>query len=139
MHDTLSRPKQVIRTVLHLSPAVTTAALMTAQAHHMPLGLWLEDLVVQGCGADVETQTQRRLAFLMVSELFAHVASNCPGALTGRWKLLHERCLLESELWRFPAVTVAEVEAGADCQPFLDVSRLRERWPALVANVWLNA
>lgn len=138
--QTLIKPShQPVRTVLHLSPAVTSAALVQAQRHRQGLGEWVEGLVVQTCASDETTQSERRLAELMSIELFAHVASNCPGALQGRWRLLFDRCMQDEALWRYPEVSLEEAEAGADCQPVLDIGELSRRWPHLVASVWLVA
>ncbi|MDN3918723.1 hypothetical protein [Roseateles violae] len=126
-----------IRTVLHLSAATATAALLQAQRQQQPLGEWLESLVVQGCSRLDEQRLADRLSELMTVELFAHVASNCPGALTGRWKLLFERCLQESALWHYPQVSLEDAEVGVDCQPSLNARALLKRWPQLMSSVWL--
>lgn len=100
----------------------------------------MESLVVRNCanGADENlTHAEDRLSDLMTVELFAHVASQCPGAFMSRWKLLFERCLQEPALRQYPTVTLKEVEASEDCQPTLDAGRLLRRWPVLVAGVWL--
>jgi len=99
MHTLLNPAHQPVRTVLHLSPAVTSAALTEAQRHQQGLAEWVERLVVDSCAAS-DDRLERRLSELMSVELFAHVASNCPGALVGRWRLLFDRCLLEPALWR---------------------------------------
>ncbi len=137
MHTLLNPVHQSVRTVLHLSPAVTSAALTEAQRQRQGLAEWVERLVVDSCVAN-EEHLERRLSELMSVELFAHVASNCPGALTGRWRLLFDRCLLEPTLWRYPEVTLEEAETmGTDLQPTMDAAELLRRWPALVASVWL--
>ena len=136
--QTLIKPRhQPIRTVLHLSAAVTSAALVQAQRRRQGLGEWMENLVVQTCSSDEVTETGRRLSELMSIELFAHVASNCPAALQGRWRQLFDRCQQDEALWRYPEVSLEEAEAGADCQPLLDAGELSRRWPQLVASVWL--
>ena len=124
---------------MHLSPTVTMAALVQAQRQDLVLGEWLENLVVQNCADAPDVTAAHRMSDLMPIELFAHVAGNCPGAFTGRWKLLYERCLQLPELWRYPDVTLEEAEAGADTQPTLDLRALMQRWPAMVASVWLLA
>lgn len=137
MHPLLNPTHQPVRTVLHLSPAVTSAALTEAQRHRQGLAEWVERLVVDCCTTGDE-HLERRLSELMSVELFAHVASNCPGALTGRWRLLFDRSMLEPALWRYPELTLEEAEtAGTDLQPTLDAAELLRRWPALVASVWL--
>lgn len=136
--QTLIKPScQPVRTVLHLSPAVTSAALVQAQRHRQGLHEWMEGLVVQSSATDSAAQDERRLAELMSMELFAHVSSHCPGALQGRWRLLFDRCAQDEALWHHPQVTLEEAEAGADCQPVLDVQALARRWSHLVASVWL--
>jgi hypothetical protein len=136
MTQRFESPAQSVRTVLHLTPAVTTAALVSAQRHGMSIGRWLEGLIVHGCVADLATPSSQ-LRDPLALELFAHVASYSPGLLTGRWRLLLDRCRLDDELWQYPNVTVDEAEAGEDCQPYLDVEALRRRWPALVAGAFL--
>lgn len=136
--QTILKPScQPVRTVLHLSPVVTSAALVQAQRHHQGLKEWMEGLIVQNCATGETSQSERRLAELMSIELFAHIASNCPGALQGRWRLLFDRCAQDETLWRYPEVTLEEAEAGADCQPILDVTALSRQWSRLVASVWL--
>lgn len=99
MQTLINPSQQPVRTVLHLSPAVTTAALLQAQRQRQGLREWMEGLVVQTCASDETTQSERRLAELMSIELFAHVASNCPGALQGRWRQLFDRCMQDEALW----------------------------------------
>lgn len=137
MQTILKPSRQPVRTVLHLSPVVTGAALVQAQRHRQGLKEWMEGLIVQNCTSDETGQSERRLAELMSIELFAHIASNCPGALQGRWRLLFDRCAQDETLWRYPTVTLEEAEAGADCQPVLDASALSRKWSGLVASVWL--
>lgn len=115
------------------------AALVQAQRQDLVLGEWLENLVVQSCADAPDVTAAHRMSDLMSIELFAHIAGTCPGALTGRWKLLFERCLQVDGLWRYPVVTLEEAEAGADTQPTLDPRALMQRWPELVASVWLLA
>lgn len=137
MNHVIAKRQEPVRTVVHLSAAVTCAALVEAQRSQQGLGEWLEGLVVHASGAGTEAQADRRLGDSMTVELFAHIASHCPGAFVGRWRLLFERCKLDPELWRYPELTVDEVESGEDCQPVLDAAALLKRWPELVAYVWL--
>ena len=137
MQNLIERRQQPVRTVVHLSPAVTSAALVEAQRHRQGVGEWIEGLVVQATVAGEGELAERRLGELMTVELFAHIASNCPGALVGRWRLLFDRCNLDPDLWHYPQLTLDEVEAGEDCQPVLDAAALLRRWSALVASVWL--
>ena len=67
---------------------------------------------MQNCTTGETVQHERRLAELMSIELFAHIASNCPGALQGRWRLLFDRCSQDATLWRYPEVTLEEAEAA---------------------------
>jgi hypothetical protein len=127
-------PTQSVRTVLHLSPSVSVAAIVCAQRRGLRMQEWLDKVVVDACaGGDAENGRAGTLTDEMTIELFAHVASQSPGLLTGRWKLLFERVLLEDTLWDYSTQTLDELEEQPDCSARLNVERLRRQWPQLVA------
>lgn len=123
--------------MLHLSPTVTVAALRSARRQDMNLSQWLEYLVMDGALTDADSQDTHHLGHLLAVQLFAHIASTSPGTLAGRWKLLFERCKLTPELWHYPNLSLAEIEAGEDDSPKLNSEVLLRLWPTLVSNVWL--
>jgi hypothetical protein len=134
----LPQPTQAVRTTLHLSPAVSVAALVAAQRRGLRLREWLDQVVVNAVttGEDVDASAQRELTDATVS-LFARMAARSPELLEGRWRLLYEHVRLDDSLWTYPDVSLDDVESGADCSAVLDVAQLRRRWPELVAASFL--
>lgn len=132
------QPTQAVRTMLHLSPAVSVAALVAAQRRGLRLREWLDQVVVDavsGPRAD-DDSAQRVLSDATVS-LFARLATRSPELLEGRWRLLYERVRLEESLWVYPRVTLDDVEHGVDGSAHLDEAQLRRRWPELIAGAFL--
>jgi hypothetical protein len=125
-----------VRTVLHMSPAVMAAAVLSAQKNNMSLREWL-DRAVASLIADDHPEGAAPWS-VQSADLFAQVASCSPEVLRGRWALLYEHVLLERDLWQHSEPTQAEIE---DCAlphaPFILPSRLRKAWPRLVASVFI--
>lgn len=134
----LPQPTQAVRTTLHLSPAVSVAALLAAQRRGLRLREWLDQVVmdaVSGPAAD-EDAAPRMLSGATVS-LFARLVARSPELLEGRWRLLYERVRLDDSLWSYPRLTLDDVESGAPSDVVLDEAQLRRRWPELVAAAFL--
>ena len=126
-----------VRTVLFLSPSVTAVAIVTAQRRGLRMQEWLDKLVVDACtGAVGEKRQAGTMSDDMTIELFARVASHSPGLLTDRWHLLFERTVLDDSLWDYPTTTLEALEADPNCNPSLNVERLRRKWPRLLAAVF---
>ncbi|MDR5743962.1 hypothetical protein QCE73_12450 [Caballeronia sp. LZ029] len=124
-----------VRTVLHLSPAVIVAALLSAQKEGLSLREWLDRAVADRI-ADDHPEGAAPWS-VQSADLFAHVASCSPELLHGRWSLLFERVLMDRSLWREPTMTVGEIEDGEPLtEPFIVPARLRKAWPRLVAEVF---
>lgn len=134
----LPQPTQAVRTLLHLSPAVSVAALVAAQRRGLRLREWLDQVVVDAVttGEGEKGTSQRELTDATVS-LFARMATRNPELLEGRWRLLYEHVRLDESLWTYPHVTLDDVESGVDGSAILDVAQLRRRWPELVAASFL--
>ncbi|MEM5299086.1 hypothetical protein VSR82_32790 [Burkholderia sp. JPY481] len=132
----LDRQSQGIRTVLHMSPAVMAAAVVSAQRNELSLQEWL-DRVVASLVADDESERAAPWS-LQSADLFAWVASCSPEVLHGRWALMFEHVLLERDLWYQPEPTpenIAEDELPE--APYIVPARLRKAWPRLVATVFV--
>ncbi|MBF3971706.1 hypothetical protein [Paraburkholderia sp. 22098] len=124
-----------VRTVLHLSPAVMVAALLSAQKNGMNLREWLDRAVADRI-ADDHPEGAAPWS-VQSADFFAHVANCSPELLHGRWSLLFERVLLDRSLWHEPTLTVGEIEDGEPpTEPFIVPARLRKAWPRLVAEVF---
>lgn len=124
-----------VRTVLHLSPAVMVAALLSAQKNGLNLREWLDRAVADRI-ADDHPEGAAPWS-VQSADLFAHVANCSPELLHGRWSLLFERVLLDRSLWHEPTLTVGEIEDGEPPkEPFIVPARLRKAWPRLVAEVF---
>lgn len=134
----LPQPTQAVRTMLHLSPAVSVAALVDAQRRGLRLREWLDQVVVDavttGEGANAPGQRELSDATMM---LFARTAIRSPELLEGRWRLLYERVRLDERLWIYPRVTLDDVEHGIDGSAILDEAQLRLRWSELIAATFL--
>ncbi|SAL82395.1 hypothetical protein AWB68_06502 [Caballeronia choica] len=125
-----------VRTVLHMSPAVMAAAVLSAQKNNISLREWL-DRAVASLIADDHPEGAAPWS-VQSADLFAQVASCSPEVLRGRWALLYEHVLLERDLWQHSEPTQAEIEDGAlPDAPFIVPSRLRKAWPRLVASVFI--
>jgi hypothetical protein len=125
-----------VRTVLHMSPAVMAAAVLSAQKNNMSLREWL-DRAIASLIADDHPEGAAPWS-VQSADLFAQVASCSPEVLRGRWALLYEHVLLERDLWQHSEPTQAEIEDGAlPDAPFIVPSRLRKAWPRLVASVFI--
>lgn len=138
MHQPSPQPTPAVRTLLHLSPAVTVAALVAAQRRGLRLREWLDRVVVDAVttGApDGEPQGKELLDATVA--LFARLASRSPEMLEGRWRLLYERVRLDDSLWTYPRLTLDDVESGVHGEAMLDDAQLRRRWPELVAAVFM--
>lgn len=124
-----------VRTVLHLSPAVMAAAVVSAQRNQTSLREWL-DRAVASLVADENPESGAPWS-AQAADLFAQVASNSPEVLRGRWALLYEHVLLERDLWHHPEPTPEEIEDGdMPGAPYVVPARLRRAWPRLVATVF---
>lgn len=134
----LPHPTEAVRTMLHLSPAVTVAALVAAQRRGLRLREWLDKVVVEAVtAAEGATGPSQDLLTDETVSLFARTAARSPELLEGRWRLLFERVRLDDSLWVYPQLTLGDVEAGVPGEPTLDKSQLRRRWPELVAACFL--
>ncbi|MEZ2307251.1 hypothetical protein AB6809_11545 [Paraburkholderia sp. RCC_158] len=134
--DVLDTRTQGIRTLLHMSPCMMAAAVVSAQKLEVSLREWL-DRAVASFIADDHPEGAAPWS-VQSADLFAQVASCSPEVLRDRWALLYEHVLLERDLWHHCDPTQAEVEEGAlPDAPFIVPSRLRKAWPRLVANVFI--
>lgn len=125
-----------VRTVLHLSPAVMVAAVVSAQRNQTSLREWL-DRAVANLIADDHPEGAAPWSS-QAADLFAQVASCSPELLRGRWALLYEHVLLERDLWHQPEPTPVEVvDAELPEAPYIVPSRLRKAWPRLVSTVFV--
>ncbi|WMY08642.1 hypothetical protein [Paraburkholderia phenoliruptrix] len=123
-----------VRTVLHLSPAVMVAALLSAQKNGLNLREWLDRAVADRI-ADDHPEGAAPWS-VQSADFFAHVANCAPELLHGRWSLLFERVLMDRSLWHEPTMTVGEIEDGELKEPFIVPARLRKAWPRLVGEVF---
>jgi len=133
--STQTQSSPLVRTVLHMSPALSVAALVAAQKRNLNVREWLDRAVADACEKGEQSTGTALLPWNEASaSLFCTVASNAPEALHGRWRLLYEHVRCDSALWDYPTCTVGEVEDGAtDTSPRINVDRLRAAWPRLVA------
>jgi len=134
MRQSIPTTNQAVRTIFHLSPSVSVAAVICAQQRGLSLGEWLDRIVVDACAAPGPADERAgTLTDDMTVELFAHVSSYSPGLLTGRWRLLFDRIVLDDSLWDYPTATVEDLEDGMDNTATINVVRLRRQWPQLLA------
>ncbi|MBK4736795.1 hypothetical protein [Noviherbaspirillum pedocola] len=125
-----------MRTVLYLSPAVCTAALLAAQQSGLSLHEWMEHRISYVM-ADDEVAVERGLDALApwslaCADLFARVANHAPEVLEGRWALLYERVRLEQSLWHQPTQSL-DKDRDLLAEPYISKVRLRAAWPRLCA------
>lgn len=125
-----------IQTLVPLSPETLGAAAKAARAAGQSLEHWLADAVELSYSvADglLEAPWDRRSM-----ELFAMVASESPGLLSGPWRDLYDAVAAESALWSPPPATLSEIEEGLVSleAPIVDIRVLSRRWATLVAQVF---
>ncbi|MFM0378490.1 hypothetical protein PQQ72_15900 [Paraburkholderia strydomiana] len=124
-----------IRTVLHMSPAVMAAAIVSAQKCGLSLREWL-DRAVANLIADDHPEGAAPWS-VQAADLFANIANCSPELLRGRWALLYELVLLDRDLWHQPEQTAQETDDGElPGAPYIVPARLRKAWPGLVANIF---
>lgn len=134
----LPQPTQAVRTTLHLSPAVSVAALLAAQRRGLRLREWLDQVVVDAVSSSAgDGDSAQRVVSDATASLFSHLVAHGPDLLEGRWRLLYERVRLDDSLWSYPRQTLDDVESGGPGEPVLDELQLRRRWPELVAAAFL--
>jgi hypothetical protein len=125
-----------VRTVLHMSPAVMAAAVVSAQRNQTSLREWL-DRAVASLAAEDHPEGAAPWS-VQSADLFARVASCSPEVLQGRWALLYEHVLLERDLWHRPELALTELDEGVLPEaPYIVPARLRKAWPRLVATVFV--
>jgi hypothetical protein len=125
-----------VRTVLHMSPAVMAAAVLSAQKCGLTLREWF-NRAVASLIADDHPEGAAPWS-VQSAELFAQVVNNSPESLHGRWSLLYERALLARTLRHEPSVTVGQIEDGElPGAPYIAPAMLWKPWPRLVATVFL--
>lgn len=124
-----------VRTVLHMSPAVMAAAVLSAQKCGLNLREWL-DRAVASLIADDHPEGAAPWS-VQCADLFAQMMNCSPELLGGRWAVLEELVRLDRSLWHMPTQTVGEMEDGEPLgEPYLVKTRLRKAWPRLVAQVF---
>lgn len=128
-----------IRTILHLSPAVCSAALIAAKRNGLSLQEWLDHHVSYALADDyyVTSESPDVVApwSLSSAELFVQAANNAPEALRGRWALLYQHVQQDRSLWIEPLQTVGAIEDGAQIdEPYISLPKLRAAWPRLCAE-----
>jgi hypothetical protein len=124
------------RTVLHMSPSVMAAAVVSAQRNGLNLREWL-DRAVASLIADDHPEGAAPWS-MQAADLFAQVANASPKVLCGPWALLYEHVLRERDLWDDSSLSSSESEEGTLPDiPHLVAARLRRAWPRLVATVFV--
>lgn len=126
----------VVQTVVPMTPETLGAATKAARASGQTFERWLADAVELSYSVNdglLDAPWDRASM-----ELFASVASESPGLLTGRWRALFDLVGADASLWRPVPCTVGEIEEGlAPCEPpSVDVGALAGRWPSLVARAF---
>jgi hypothetical protein len=125
-------PTRTVRTVLHLSPAVASTAIVVAQRRGLRLQQWLDSIVVDACVRAGRTTPVGSLSDKATADLFVRVAMQAPQLLAGPWKLLFEQLRLRQDLWDYPAQTLEQVETEPHPPITLNAERVHKAWPELV-------
>lgn len=126
----------VVQTVVPMTAETLGAATKAARASGMSFERWLADAVELSYSVNdglLDAPWDRTSM-----ELFAVVASESPGLLTGRWRALFDLVDADRSLWRHVPCTVGDIEDGlAPCEPpQIDVDALASRWASLVARAF---
>ncbi len=114
-----------VRTVLHMSPAVMTAAIVSARNSGLNLREWLDRAVASLIAGD-HPEGAAPLS-VQSADLVPQVSNCSPELLGGRWAVLGELVRLDRSLWHEPTQTVGEIEDGEPLrEPYLVATRLRK-------------
>ena len=123
-----------VRTILHASPAVWVAGLLSAQRRGLNLREFLDDALARACSAGSDRPEVEPPYSLHAMSLFVQLADSMPDQLTGPWRVLLSTILADETLWEPPPL------AAGDSMGFLEVDgwrvderKLAKAWPRLVA------
>jgi hypothetical protein len=126
----------MVQTVVPMTAETLGAATKAARASGLSFERWLADAVELSYSVTdglLDAPWDRASM-----ELFAAVASESPGSLTGQWRTLFDLVDADQSLWRHVPCTVGDIEDGvAPCEPpHVNIDVLTPRWASLVARAF---
>lgn len=129
-------PSSAVRAVIHLSPAVYVAGIVTAQRAGLSYSEFLDSAITKACaGSEGEKAIAPWSPAAM--ELFLSVADAAPNLLAGAWRVLYSKVLTEETLWEAPRATLGEVDSFLGTDGWrIDELKLRKAWPRLVSETF---
>jgi hypothetical protein len=124
-----------VRTILHLSPSVYVAGLLSAQRRGLELGEFLDAAITAECAKGTDDARDAPPWSKHTVTLFLHAVDLAPETLEGAWKVLYARVLADSALWEAPSSTVGDIQDGAPSEGWrISEAALTKAWPRLVAG-----
>ena len=129
--------KQGIRAILHISPSVYVAGLLSAQRRGLKLGEFLNAAITSECARGVDDASDTPPWSKHTVKLFLHAVDLAPETLEGAWKILYAKVLADSALWEAPRSTIGDAEDGAHADGWrINENALTKAWPRLVAGAF---
>lgn len=125
-----------VRTILHASPAVWVAGLLSAQRRGLSLREFLDDALAKACIAGSDGPESEPYSRHSMS-LFVQFADSMPDQLTGPWRVLYSKVVADELLWEAPQQTVGEAADFLSVDGWrIDERKLSKAWPRLVAETF---
>lgn len=135
---TINKPVKLgVRVVMHVSPSVYVAGLLTAQRREMRLSEFLNHAIASACASDADDPAHTLPWSPDTVELFLQLADTMPDAFRGPWKVLYAKVLEDESLWLPSEATVGDAAEGQSDDGWrIDGTALAKAWPRLVSSVF---
>lgn len=126
-----------VRAILHASPAVWVAGLLSAQRRGLSLREFLDDALAKACSAGSEHPEVEPPYSLHSMSLFVQLADSAPDQLTGPWRILFSKVMADELLWESPPRAVGESTDFLAVDGWrINERKLAKAWPRLVAETF---
>lgn len=133
-----NKPSQPgVRVILHISPSVYVAGILSAQRRGLKLDEFLDSAITSASAVDPADPAHELPWGRHAMELFLQLADTIPEALRGHWRVLYAKVLQEPDLWQAPVATLGDLESGQATDGWrINEAALTKAWPRLVSSVF---
>lgn len=126
-----------VRTVLHMSPSVYIAGLLSAQRQGLTLTEFLDAAIAGACSDSVTDRSEDAPWSTSAMVLFRQVADTFPDLLTGKWRVIYANVLADESLWEAPSNSMDDQEQFMDSDGWrINERALKKAWPRLVSGTF---
>lgn len=126
-----------VRVVLHISPSVYVAGILSAQRRGQKLNEFLDSAITKASSSDPDDPAHDLPWSPHAAALFLQVADTTPEALRGPWKVLYAKVVDDPTLWEAPQATVGDFEASLATDGWrINEAALVRAWPRMVSSVF---